>query len=196
MYSYIKRFFDFFLSLILIVIFLPMMILIFFVILAETREFPLFFQKRPGYKNKIFSLVKFKTMINDASIVDDHRITFVGKFLRSTSIDELPELFNILIGQMSFIGPRPLLIEYLDLYNSEQKRRQLVKPGLTGLAQVNGRNSINWETKFKLDCRYVDEMSFALDCEILFKTFQILLKRSDIDHAGKIMPKFTGNKKK
>ena len=173
-----------------------MMTIIFFVILAETREFPLFLQKRPGYKNKIFSLVKFKTMISDESIDDDRRITYVGKILRSTSIDELPELFNILIGQMSFVGPRPLLIEYLDLYSSEEERRHLVKPGLTGLAQVNGRNSINWETKFKLDCRYVDEMSFALDCEILFKTFKILLKRSDIDHAGKIMPKFTGNKKK
>lgn len=195
MYKSVKRFFDFFLSSILIIIFFPLMMIIFLMILFQTHEFPLFFQKRPGYKNKIFSLVKFKTMTDDESLDDDHRITFIGKILRSTSIDELPELFNILFGQMSFIGPRPLLIEYLDLYSSEQKRRHLVRPGLTGLAQVNGRNSINWQTKFKLDCEYVDKISFYLDCKILFKTFKILLKSSEIDHNGKIMPKFTGNKK-
>ena len=110
MYKYVKRFFDFFLSSILIIIFFPLMMIIFLVILFQTHEFPLFFQKRPGYKNKIFSLVKFKTMIDDVSLGDDHRITFIGKILRSTSIDELPELFNILFGQMSFVGPRPLLI--------------------------------------------------------------------------------------
>ena len=127
---------------------------------------------------------------------DELRLNSHGRFLRSLSIDELPELFNILIGEMSFIGPRPLLKEYLTLYNERQQKRHDVKPGLTGLAQVNGRNKLNWDQKLALDAEYSDRLSALMDIRILFRTVFQIFKSSEIDHNGKIMPKFEGSKKK
>jgi undecaprenyl phosphate N,N'-diacetylbacillosamine 1-phosphate transferase len=161
---------------------------------------PIFFrQLRPGLNEKIFSIYKFRTMTDDRDtngnlLPDNERLKGFGKTLRTTSIDELPQLFNILKGDMSFIGPRPLLIEYLPLYNSEQKKRHDVKPGITGWAQVNGRNAISWEQKFKLDVWYVENLTCKLDCKIWYMTFLKVLKRSDISsdtHAT--MEKFRGD---
>ena len=160
----------------------------------------LFKQKRPGYKEKIFGIYKFRTMTNDIDedgnlLPDEQRLVGVGKFIRSTSLDELPQLFNVLKGEMSFVGPRPLLIEYLDLYDDEQKRRHDVKPGITGWAQVNGRNAISWEQKFEYDVWYVDNQSFWLDMKILWMTFLKVVKRSDISsNTSATMEKFTGKK--
>ena len=160
----------------------------------------LFRQKRPGYKEKIFGIYKFRTMTNEKDefgnlLPDDKRLVGIGKFIRSTSLDELPQLFNVLKGEMSFVGPRPLLEEYLPLYNQKQKRRHDVKPGITGWAQVNGRNAISWEQKFDYDVWYVDNQSFLLDIKILWLTFLKVVKRSDISSStSSTMEKFTGNK--
>ena len=145
----------------------------------------LFKQQRPGYKGKIFTIYKFRTMLNELdasgnSLPDDQRLTRFGKILRATSLDELPELFNILSGSMSIIGPRPLLVQYLPLYTVEENRRHDVRPGITGYAQVNGRNSVTWEEKFDLDVYYVDHVSFWLDIKIFFKTIKTVLKRDGI----------------
>ena len=161
----------------------------------------LFRQLRPGYKEKIFSIYKFRTMTNERDaqgelLSDEKRVIGLGKFIRSTSLDELPQLFNVLKGEMSFVGPRPLLIEYLPLYNNEQKRRHNVLPGITGWAQVNGRNAISWEQKFKYDVWYVDHQSFLLDMQILWMTFLKVLHRSDINSKNSAtMEKFKGNEK-
>lgn len=160
----------------------------------------LFRQKRPGYNEKIFGIYKFRTMSNEVDsngelLSDEKRLRGLGKFIRSTSLDELPQVFNVLKGEMSFIGPRPLLIEYLPLYNDEQKRRHDVKPGITGWAQVNGRNAISWEQKFAYDTWYVDNQSFLLDIKILWLTFMKVVKRSDISSSSsQTMEKFKGNK--
>ena len=160
----------------------------------------LFRQKRPGYKEKIFGIYKFRTMTNETDeygnlLPDDQRLIGIGKFIRSTSLDELPQLFNVLKGEMSFVGPRPLLIEYLPLYSEMQKRRHNVKPGITGWAQVNGRNAISWEQKFEYDVWYVDNQSFLLDIKILWMTFLKVVKRSDISSNTSVtMEKFTGGK--
>ena len=161
----------------------------------------LFRQKRPGKDEKIFGIYKFRTMTNEKDadgnlLPDEQRLVGIGKFIRSTSLDELPQLFNVLNGEMSFVGPRPLLIEYLDLYNETQKRRHDVKPGITGWAQVNGRNAISWEQKFEYDVWYVDHQSFWLDMKILWMTFLKVVQRSDISsNTSATMEKFERSEK-
>ena len=162
-----------------------------------------FRQERPGKDGKIFRVVKFKTMTDERDengnlLPNKDRITKAGRFVRSTSIDELPQLWNVLKGEMSLIGPRPLLVKYLPLYSPEQARRHEVRPGITGWAQCHGRNSISWEEKFKLDVWYVDHISFKTDCQIVLTTFMNVIRRKDInadDGQSVTMPPFTGNKK-
>lgn len=160
---------------------------------------PFFIQKRPGKNEKIFQIIKFKTMNDkkdkDGNLLPDaERLTRIGSFVRKSSIDELPQLINVVKGDMSFIGPRPLLTEYLPLYNEHQKKRHNVCPGITGWAQVNGRNAINWREKFELDVWYVDNLSFELDCQILFKTIVKVIGAKDISSDTSVtMEKFNGN---
>lgn len=196
----IKTIFDKSLALILIIIFSPIYIIVSFLILIKMGTPILFRQKRPGLDEKIFGIYKFRTMSNEVDkegnlLPDEQRLKGVGKFIRSTSLDELPQLFNVLKGEMSFVGPRPLLIEYLPLYNQKQKKRHNVKPGITGWAQVNGRNAISWEQKFDYDVWYVDNQSFFLDIKILWLTFLKVVKRSDISSNSSVtMEKFQGSK--
>ena len=196
----IKSIFDKILVLFLIILFSPIYIVISLLIFFKMGSPILFRQKRPGYKEKIFGIYKFRTMTNEKDrdgnlLPDNKRLVGIGKFIRSTSLDELPQLFNVLKGEMSFVGPRPLLIEYLPLYNQKQKRRHDVKPGITGWAQVNGRNAISWEQKFDYDVWYVDNQSFWLDIKILWLTFLKVVKRSDISSStSSTMEKFTGSK--
>ena len=196
----IKSIFDKILVLFLIILFSPIYIVVSLLIFFKMGSPILFRQKRPGYKEKIFGIYKFRTMTNEKDefgnlLPDDKRLVGIGKFIRSTSLDELPQLFNVLKGEMSFVGPRPLLIEYLPLYNQKQKRRHDVKPGITGWAQVNGRNAISWEQKFDYDVWYVDNQSFWLDIKILWLTFLKVVKRSDISSStSSTMEKFTGSK--
>ena len=158
----------------------------------------LFRQQRPGLNGKIFGIYKFRTMINEKDengelLADEKRLLGLGKTIRSLSLDELPQIFNVLKGEMSFVGPRPLLIEYLDYYNNTQKRRHDVKPGITGWAQVNGRNAISWEQKFEYDVWYVDNQSFWLDIKILWLTFLKVVNRSDVSSdSSATMEKFQG----
>lgn len=193
-----KRAFDFILALFLILLFLPIFIIISFLILITMGRPILFSQSRPGYKEKIFGIYKFRTMTNDIDengelLPDLQRLHGVGKFTRSTSLDELPQLFNVLKGDMSFVGPRPLLIEYLPLYSDRQKKRHDIPPGITGWAQVNGRNAISWKEKFELDVWYVEHHSFWLDIKILWLTFLKVLKRSDISSSNSVTAeKFKG----
>ena len=193
----LKSLFDKTLALFLIIFFSPIYIVVSLLIFLKMGSPILFRQKRPGYKEKIFGIYKFRTMTNekdkDGNILpDEQRLVGVGRFIRSTSLDELPQLFNVLKGEMSFVGPRPLLIEYLDLYNNKQKRRHDVKPGITGWAQVNGRNAISWEQKFDYDVWYIDNQSFWLDMKILWMTFLKVVKRSDISSdTSATMEKFT-----
>lgn len=195
-----KSIFDKTLALFLIILFSPIYIVVSLLIFFKMGKPILFRQKRPGYKEKIFGIYKFRTMTNEKDefgnlLPDDKRLVGIGKFIRSTSLDELPQLFNVLKGEMSFVGPRPLLEEYLLLYNEKQKRRHDVKPGITGWAQVNGRNAISWEQKFDYDVWYVDNQSFLLDIKILWLTFLKVLKRSDISSStSSTMEKFTGSK--
>jgi len=196
----LKELFDRLLALILIVFFLPVYIVVGLVIFFRMGRPILFKQKRPGYKEKIFEIYKFRTMTDEKDengnlLQDEQRLVGIGKFIRSTSLDEVPQLVNVLKGEMSFVGPRPLLVEYLELYNDEQKRRHDVKPGITGWAQVNGRNAISWEEKFKYDVWYVDNQSFLLDMKILFMTFLKVIKRNDISSSSRdTMEKFVGSK--
>ncbi len=164
---------------------------------------PIFFrQERVGLDEKVFTIYKFRTMKDergaDGELIPDHlRQTKFGKWLRSTSLDELPELFNILKGDMSIVGPRPLLVKYIPLYNEHQKRRHEVRPGLTGLAQINGRNAISWEERFDLDVRYVDRISFFTDCKIILKTFVKVFSREGINQSGDVtMEDFKGSNPK
>ena len=195
-----KRLFDIILSLILIMVFLPFYILVSILILIKMGRPILFRQKRPGLNEQIFAIYKFRTMTNEKDkngelLPDDQRLLGIGKFIRSTSLDELPQIFNVLKGDMSFVGPRPLLIEYLPLYNERQKKRHDVKPGITGWAQVNGRNAISWEEKFEYDVWYVENQSFWLDIKILWMTFLKVVKRSDISSdTSATMEKFKGSK--
>ena len=197
----LKSLFDKTLALFLIILFSPIYIIVSLLIFFKMGNPILFRQKRPGYKEKIFGIYKFRTMTNEKDangnlLPDDKRLVGIGKFIRSTSLDELPQLFNVLKGDMSFVGPRPLLEEYLPLYNEKQKRRHDVKPGITGWAQVNGRNAISWEQKFDYDVWYVDNQSFWLDIKILWLTFLKVVKRSDISSStSSTMEKFTGSKK-
>lgn len=196
-----KRIFDVSVSAIALVILLPVMLLISVAVFIQ-MGLPVFFrQERPGLGSKAFEMIKFRTMLNagvaqGAALPDDKRLTRFGKFLRSTSLDELPELICVLRGDMSLVGPRPLLTSYLPLYSPEQARRHEVRPGVTGLAQVNGRNALSWEEKFKLDVWYVDHQSFALDINILVKTFLTVFFRHGISSEGHAtMPVFLGTKK-
>lgn len=164
-----------------------------------TLSNPFFLQKRPGKNGKIFSIIKFKTMNDkrnkEGDLLDDSkRLTRIGKFIRNTSLDEIPQLINVIKGDMSLIGPRPLLPEYLPLYNDFQKQRHKVKPGITGYAQVNGRNAINWNKKFEYDIYYVANISFILDCKILLKTLKKVFLQSDINNKNaSTMNRFKGN---
>lgn len=184
-YKYIKRILDIISSLLAIII-LSLLLAVTAVLVKTKLGSPVLFkQERPGKDEKIFTLMKFRTMTDERDengelLPDEVRLTKFGKFLRSTSIDELPELFNILKGDMSVIGPRPLLVEYIPRYNEHQHRRHEVRPGLSGWAQVNGRNSISWEEKFDLDVEYVDNYSFAMDVKILFMTVLNVLKKEGI----------------
>ena len=195
-----KRLFDFILALFLIILFSPIYLIVSILILVKMGSPILFKQQRPGLNEKIFGIYKFRTMTNEKDkngelLSDEKRLLGVGKFIRSTSLDELPQIFNVLKGEMSFVGPRPLLIEYLPLYNEEQKRRHNVKPGITGWAQVNGRNAISWEQKFEYDVWYVQNQSFLLDMKILWMTFLKVVKRSDISSDTAVtMEKFKGSK--
>ncbi len=201
-YPYIKRLLDFIFAVILLIITSPIMLLAALAIKLEDPKGPVLFkQKRPGKNAKIFTVYKFRTMRVETErdgrpLTDIERMTKVGSFLRKTSIDELPQLFNIIRGEMSFIGPRPLLVQYLELYTSEQMRRHEVTPGISGWAQVNGRNAISWEEKFKLDVWYVDNQSFLVDLKILFMTIYNILKREGINNSqGDTMPYFMGSSK-
>lgn len=200
--KYLKPIFDFLFAFMAFMGFLPLFILIACILCFQNRWNPFFFQDRPGLNGKIFRLIKFKTMtdktdVNGNLLPDKKRITRVGKFLRSTSLDELPQLINIIKGEMSIIGPRPLKVEYLELYNCEQARRHEIKPGITGWAQINGRNSISWEQKFKYDVWYVDNYSFFLDLKILFLTVIKVVNRTGINQSLDLpMEKFKGTKTK
>jgi undecaprenyl phosphate N,N'-diacetylbacillosamine 1-phosphate transferase len=187
--NFFKPFFDKILALILIIIFSPVIILTAVAIYLWDGRPIIFTQRRPGYKGKIFKIYKFRTMTNEKDkfgnlLPDEKRLKGIGKIIRSLSLDELPQLFNVLKGDMSFIGPRPLLEEYLPLYNEEQKKRHDVLPGITGLAQVKGRNAISWRKKFKYDVFYVKHLSFKLDLYILCQTVIKVLKKEGISQNG------------
>ncbi len=191
----IKRLFDIVLSSAAIVVTSPVLAVLSVMVAKKLGRPVIFKQERPGYKGKVFKLYKFRTMTDERDekgelLPDEKRLTSFGKKLRSTSLDELPEFFNILKGDMSFVGPRPLLVQYLPLYNKEQARRHDVLPGLTGWAQVNGRNAISWEEKFKLDVEYVDGISFLFDIRILLMTVKSVLKREGISQAGEATMEF------
>ena len=180
MYRYIKRIYDFFGAILLLIITAPVILISSIIILASMGSPVLFKQKRIGYKNKEFYVYKFRSMNNkkdtDGNLLPDmERMTWFGNFIRKASIDELPQLFNVLNGTMSFIGPRPLLTQYLPLYSAEQRRRHDVTPGISGLAQVKGRNTISWTEKFKFDVYYVDHFSLWLDVKIFFLTIYVIL---------------------
>lgn len=197
--KFFKRFFDFIISGTAILILLP-----FFLIFTPLVAFamggnPFFVQKRPGKNGKVFGIIKYRTMTNkkdkDGNLLPDvDRLTKFGKILRALSLDELPELFNIFVGQMSIVGPRPLLVSYLPLYNDYQARRHEIRPGLTGLAQVSGRNALSWEQKFDKDIEYVDNCSLILDLKIIFRTIKKVLISEGISQAGQAtMGYFEGN---
>ena len=196
----IKRLFDFTIALLLLIILFPLMTIIAAAIYFCFGSPVVFQQQRPGKDAEIFNMIKFRTMLNAVDskgdlLPDNLRLTRFGKLLRSTSLDELPELWNVLKGNMSLVGPRPLLIEYIPLYSPDQARRHEVRPGITGWAQINGRNAISWEEKFKLDVWYVDNQSFWLDIKILFLTIKKVIVRDGISAKGEVtMSKFTGSK--
>lgn len=195
----VKPFFDFIFSLLLIIILSPVFIVIIILLFLFNKRNVFFFQSRPGKNETVFRIVKFKTMTDDRDasgnlLPDEFRLTKMGRFVRKTSLDELPQLFNVLKGDMSFIGPRPLLVSYLELYNDEQKRRHDIKPGITGWAQVNGRNAITWQQKFIYDVFYVDHMSFLLDIKILLLTVKKVIISEGINTEGKATTEsFKGN---
>jgi len=171
---------DFIFSLLGLLVISPVLILFTILLAIANKGKPFFFQKRPGKNSKIFRIIKFRTMTDSRDeqgnlLSDAQRLTAIGKFVRKTSIDEIPQLFNVLFGDMSIVGPRPLLPQYLNLYSERQNKRHLVRPGITGWAQVNGRNAISWTRKFEYDVYYVENMSFALDLNILFKTVKKVL---------------------
>jgi len=200
---FFKRPLDVFCALLAVLVFSPLYILVAVLVRIKLGSPVLFSQERPGLNETKFKLYKFRTMTNarDANgelLPDDVRLTKFGKFLRATSLDELPEAWNILKGDMSVVGPRPLLVEYLPLYDEHQRRRHTVRPGLTGLAQVNGRNAITWEKKFEYDLQYVDHITLAGDARVIFKTiWNAFVKKDGVyNQAGGTMEKFTGSAKK
>lgn len=196
----IKRIFELIISIIGFIIISPVFILLWILLsISNKGKGAFFFQERPGKDEKIFKLIKFKTM-NDSRnaegclLPDVERLTKIGRIVRSTSLDEIPQLLNVIKGDMSLIGPRPLLVEYLSLYNDIQRRRHEVRPGITGWAQVNGRNAINWQEKFKYDVWYVDNLSFSLDVKIIFMTIKKVLFREGINkNSQETMDFFKGN---
>ena len=186
---FIKPILDFCLALFGILIALPILIMTALLLAIANKGKPFFFQIRPGKHEKLFNIIKFKTMtdakdVHGNLLPDNQRLTRIGSFVRKTSLDEIPQLFNVLKGEMSLIGPRPLLSEYLPLYNDIQKKRHQVRPGITGWAQVNGRNSIGWEEKFILDVWYVNHISFILDFKILLLTIKKVIRSEDINTKG------------
>ncbi|MBS1741831.1 MAG: sugar transferase [Bacteroidetes bacterium] len=197
---FFKRIFDLLIAIIAAIVLLPVMLIVMLLLRLTGHKRIFFVQKRVGRNNRIFHLIKFRSMTEatDASgklLPDDIRLTSFGKTLRKTSLDELPQLINVIKGDMSIIGPRPLLVEYLPLYNEEQKKRHLVRPGITGWAQVNGRNAISWEQKFEYDVWYVNNQSFALDVKIFFLTIKNIVKAEGISQDGQAtMKAFTGSK--
>lgn len=195
---FIKRIFDILISTVLLIFLWPVMLIIYFIVKISLGTPVLFLQERVGKDNEVFKIIKFRTM-KDAKdkygndLPDFERVTRLGSFFRTTSLDELPELINVIKGEMSLVGPRPLLKQYLSVYNDEQIRRHEVLPGITGLAQVNGRNSLTWNEKFKLDIWYVDNWSFWLDIKILFKTIYKVFKKDGINQSeGITMEYFNG----
>ena len=194
----IKRLFDILVASLALLILLPALLLLAVLILVNMGRPILFSQQRPGLAGRPFTILKFRTMTAQRSqdgelLSDEERLTRIGRFLRATSLDELPTLLNVIRGEMSLVGPRPLLMEYLPLYSKEQARRHHVRPGITGWAQVSGRNALTWEEKFELDVWYVDNRSFWLDLRILWLTLAKVVKREGISHPGdSTMPKFKG----
>lgn len=194
----VKRLFDLCLATFLLVLFLPVLAIVAWQVRKKIGGSALFFQQRPGFNGKIFRLVKFRTMIdafdtNGDPLSDAERMTEFGSFLRRSSLDELPELWNVLKGEMSFVGPRPLLVEYLPLYSANQARRHEVRPGITGWAQVNGRNSLSWKEKFKLDVWYIDNRSIWLDFKILMMTARAVFSQVGVAAEGSVTAeKFRG----
>ncbi|MDM1063536.1 sugar transferase [Empedobacter falsenii] len=196
---FFKRLFDFIIALTALILLSPIFIVVMVGLYFANQGQPFFFQARPGLNERIFRIIKFKTM-NDKKdpngnlLSDAERLTPIGAFVRKTSLDEIPQLINVLKGDMSIIGPRPLLPQYLPLYNKEQKRRHDVRPGITGWAQVNGRNAISWTKKFELDIWYVDHLSFILDIKIFFLTIKKVVVREGISQEGQAtMEMFNGN---
>jgi sugar transferase EpsL len=198
-FEMVKRIFDILISFFVLIVLSPVLLLISIMVINKIGWPVFFIQSRPGYKGKPFNIIKFRTMTNDMDengelLSEELRITPFGMWLRSTSLDELPELVNVLKGEMSIVGPRPLLMEYLPLYDTYQKRRMDLKPGITGWAQVNGRNAIPWPEKFKMDIWYVDNQSLWLDLQIIFLTLKKVVSKEGISHENEIsMPKFKGN---
>lgn len=198
---FIKRPLDMVVSFLAIILLSPVFLLVAIMVKINLGSPVIFKQQRVGLNENVFVMYKFRTMTEERNengelLPDDERITQFGKFLRSTSLDELPELFNIFKGDMSFVGPRPLLVQYLPLYNKHQRRRHEVRPGLTGLAQINGRNAINWEQRFKFDVQYADNITFLNDLKILFLTFKVVFKREGINSkTSATMEPFKGNQK-
>ncbi len=189
--KYFKRPLDFLFSLLALIILSPILLITYMLVIIFLGFPGIFKQPRPGRDEKIFNLYKFRTMTNTKDkngklLPDEKRLTKFGKFLRSTSLDELPELFNILIGDMSFIGPRPLLVSYIPYYKPQERHRHDIRPGLTGLAQVNGRNYLTWEDKFRMDLQYVNHVSFMADFSIITKTLKVVIVRENIETANKI----------
>ena len=200
--NFFKRVFDFTLSLIGLILLSPIFLLLWLLLAAANKGAGAFFtQERPGKDERIFRVIKFKTMTDERDaegnlLPDAQRLTKIGKFVRSTSLDEIPQLINVLKGDMSLIGPRPLLVQYLPLYNEKQKRRHEVRPGITGWAQVNGRNAISWGEKFKLDVWYVEHISLGLDTKIILRTIKNVLVREGINSdTSATMEAFKGNLK-
>ena len=197
--KYIKRLLDVIISAVVCICLSPLLVILAILVRLKLGSPIIFKQQRPGKDEKIFSMYKFRTMTDERDadghlLPDDIRLTRFGQKLRNSSLDELPELFNILKGDMSLVGPRPLLVRYLPLYNEKQKRRHEVRPGITGLAQVNGRNSISWEEKFDWDVAYVDSVSFAEDCKIILKTVKTVFRREGIHSDTSVtMEEFTGS---
>lgn len=189
MYQSIKKYGDPWLAALLLLVLSPITVIVAILVTIDMKGACIFKQERLGQKHQKFMLYKFKTMRDDKKNLEKDRITLIGNILRKTSLDEIPQLFNILKGEMSFIGPRPLLPEYLSFYSEEEKRRHDVKPGITGWAQVNGRNSLDWEEKFQLDLFYVDYCSLQLDSIIIFKTLKCLVVHQDVNQSETISMK-------
>lgn len=197
--DFLKRIFDFLISLFALIFLSPVLLIMTISGAIFMHGNPFFVQIRPGKNEKLFYLIKFRTMTNEKSadgalLSDDDRLNGYGKMLRKTSLDELPELINILIGDMALVGPRPLLVQYLGRYNEQQRRRHDVRPGLTGLAQVNGRNAVSWDKKFEYDIEYINDISFKNDLKIIFKTIKSIVRQEGISsQTSQTMEEFMGN---